>query len=94
MGSFFRIALALVLVAGVVVAMWWCIHTISLARYVPVADRTLSTAFAIGNAMPILVIPGLFIFLGVIQELRKVITEQKTQIADLKRELEATEGKD
>jgi hypothetical protein len=83
-----RVVLALMLVGVPVVVMWQCIFIFSQARYISVSDGTLSYAFAIGNAMPILVIPGIFVFLGVIQKLKMTINAQKTQIDDLKRELE------
>ena len=88
----FRAVLAVVMVVVPVVVMWRCIYILSQARYVTFPDETLRYAFAIGNAMPILVIPTVFIFLGVIQELKTIINAQKTQIDDLKRELE--EGKE
>ena len=84
----FKVVLAVVVIVVPVVVMWWCISILSQARYVTFSDETLSYAFATGNAMPILVIPGIFAFLGVIQELKMIINAQKKQIDDLKRELE------
>jgi len=90
----FRVVLALMLVGVPVVVMWQCIFIFSQARYISVSDGTLSHAFAIGNAMPILVVPGLFALLGMIQELKMIINAQKKQIDDLKRELEEMKGKE
>jgi len=84
----FRVVLAVVVIVVPVVVMWRSIFILSQARYVTFSDETLSHAFGIGNAMPILVIPGIFAFLGVIQELKMIINAQKKQIDDLKRELE------
>ena len=58
----FRVVLAVVVVVIPVVVMWWCISILSQARYVTFSDETLSHAFGIGNAMPILVVPGIFAF--------------------------------
>ena len=90
----FRVVFAVVVVVVPVLVMWWSISILNQARYVTFSDETLRHAFSTGNAIPILVIPGIFIFLSVIHELKIIINAQKTQIDDLKSELEEVKGKE
>ena len=83
-----RVVLAQILIVVPVVVMWRSIFILSQARYVTFSDETLSHAFGIGNGMPILVVTGISVFSFVIQELKMTINAQKTQIDDLKHELE------
>jgi type VI protein secretion system component VasK len=67
--------------------MWMCISLMMNGYY---ADdrRTITNAFFIGNAMPILTSTGIVGFWAMMRESKKIITAQQNQIDELKRELE------
>jgi hypothetical protein len=78
---------ALITIIVPLLVMWMCIFFM-MQGYHTDDRRTITNAFAIGNAVPILVVPGIYGFWGIIDKFRKTIIAQQNQIDELKRELE------
>ena len=81
-----QVAVVLTVMSVVIMVFGFAIASTCYADVGSYSGRTLSVAHAIGNAMPILGFPGLFMLWALIREYRK-------QIADLKRELEGMKQK-
>ena len=89
-----QVAVVLAVMSVVISIFGFAIASTCYAPVGSTSGRTLSRAFAIGNAMPILGFPGLFMLWAVIHECRKMIAAQKNEIDNLKRELEEMKRKE